>query len=239
MSKPAGADMADMADMVGVAPEHGEAYLARRDARGEQQRWALPSGGGAVTVGRAASADVCLSGDSLVSRVHVVLERVAGLWTIVDDGLSRNGTFLNGRRLAHRAPLRDRDTIRIGETVLTFCAPAQTTSQPTIAGGMLPAVPRLTEAQRSILVALCRPYEDGRPYASPAGNQQIASELFLSLDAVKTHLRALFHKFGIEALPQNQKRARLAELALELGLVVGRSDDGSQATPPRVSPGPP
>ncbi len=148
------------------------------------------------------------------------LERVAGLWTIVDDGLSRNGTFLNGRRLAHRARLRDRDKIRTGQTVLTFCAPPQTASPQTVVGAVLPAVARLTGAQRSILVALCRPYQDGHPYASPASNQQIAGELFLSLDAVKTHLRVLFHKFGIENLPQNQKRARLAEIALELGLDV-------------------
>ena len=207
------------AEMAGAAPEHGDAYLARRNAQGEQQRWLLPEEGGAVTIGRASSADVHLHDDSQVSRVHAVLERVAGLWTIVDDGLSRNGTFLNGRRLAHRARLRDRDKIRVGETVLTFCAPPQTDSPQTVAGGILPAVTRLTEAQRSILVALCRPYEDSRPYASPASNQQIADELVLSLDAVKTHLRALFHKFGIEHLPQNQKRARLAEIALELGLV--------------------
>jgi len=207
------------AERVGAAPEHGDAYLARGNTWGEQQRWQLPPEGGAVTIGRASSADVCLSEDPQVSRVHVVLERVAGLWTIVDDGLSRNGTFLNGRRLAHRARLRDRDKIRIGETVLIFCAPPQTVSPQTVAGAMLPAVARLTEAQRSVLVALCRPYQDARPYASPASNQQIANELFLSLDAVKTHLRVLFHKFGIENLPQNQKRARLAEMALELGLV--------------------
>jgi len=207
------------AERVGAAPEHGDAYLARGNTWGEQQRWQLPPEGGAVTIGRASSADVCLSEDRQVSRVHAVLERVAGLWTIVDDGLSRNGTFLNGRRLAHRARLRDRDKIRIGETVLMFCAPPQTVSPQTVAGGMLPAVARLTEAQRSVLVALCRPYQDARPYASPASNQQIANELFLSLDAVKTHLRVLFHKFGIENLPQNQKRARLAEMALELGLV--------------------
>jgi pSer/pThr/pTyr-binding forkhead associated (FHA) protein len=208
------------AEMVGAAPEHGEAYLARRSPWGEQQRWPLPPEGGAVTIGRASSADVCLGEDSQVSRVHAVMERVGGLWTIVDDGLSRNGTFLNGRRLAHRARLRDRDKIRVGETILTFCAPPQTASQQTVVDGRRPAVTRLTEAQRSILVALCRPYEDARPYASPASNQQIAKELFLSLDAVKTHLRVLFHKFGIENLPQNQKRARLAEMALELGLVV-------------------
>lgn len=208
------------AEMVGVAPEHGEAYLALRDAHGEQQRWPLPPEAGAMTIGRASSADVCLGADSQVSRLHAILERVGGLWTIVDDGLSRNGTFLNGRRLAHRARLRDRDKIRIGETVLTFCAPAPapSTSQQTVVGAIPPAVTRLTASQRSILVALCRPYENAHPYASPASNQQIASELFLSLDAVKTHLRVLFHKFGIEDLPQNQKRARLAELALGLGL---------------------
>jgi hypothetical protein len=82
------------AEMVGAVPEHGDAYLARGSTWGEQQRWQLPPEGSAVTIGRASSADVCLGEDSQVSRVHAVLERVAGLWTIVDDGLSRNGTFL-------------------------------------------------------------------------------------------------------------------------------------------------
>ena len=209
------------AQEVGAGSAHDDAYLARRNPAGQEQRWSLPPEGGPVTIGRATCADVCLSQDSQVSRVHAVLDRVAGLWTIVDDGLSRNGTFLNGRRLAHRATLRDRDKIRVGRTVLTFCAPPQTSTLQTVAGDMLPAVSRLTQAQRSVLVALCRPCQDAHhPYASPASNQEIAQELFLSLDAVKTHLRVLFHKFGIEDLPQNQKRARLAEIALELGLVV-------------------
>ena len=208
------------AQEVGAGSAHDDAYLARRNPAGQEQRWSLPPEGGPVTMGRATSADICLSQDSQVSRVHAVLDRVAGLWTIVDDGLSRNGTFLNGRRLAHRATLRDRDKIRVGRTVLTFCAPPQTSTLQTVVGDMLPAVTRLTPAQRSVLVALCRPCQDAHhPYASPASNQEIAQELFLSLDAVKTHLRVLFHKFGIEDLAQNQKRARLAEIALEVGLV--------------------
>jgi hypothetical protein len=204
--------------VVAGAAAHADAYLAHWDAKAEEHRWPLPPERVVVTIGRASSADVCLSGDIRVSRVHAVLERIGGLWTIVDDGLSRNGTFLNGRRLLHRMRLRDRDKIRMGETVLTFCAPPHTMSQQTAVADILPAATRLTGPQRSILVALCRPYGDMRPYASPASNQQIAKELFLSLDAVKTHLRGLFHKFGIEKLPQNQKRARLAEIALELGL---------------------
>jgi DNA-binding NarL/FixJ family response regulator len=200
------------------APEPGDVYLSQWNARAEQERWPLPADRGVLTIGRALSADVCLSGDVQVSRVHAVLERIGGQWTIVDDGLSRNGTFLNGRRLTHRVRLRDRDKIRLGETVLTFCAPPQTASQQTVEGGALPALPRLTDRQRLVLVALCRPCRDAPGYASPTSNQQIAKELFLSLQAVKTHLRVIFHKFGIDALPQNQKRARLVELAEQFGL---------------------
>ena len=69
---------------------------------------------------------------------------------------------------------------------------------------------------------LCRPYKDGAAFASPATNQEIAEELFLSVDAVKTHLRVLFAKFGIEGLPQNQKRARLVERAFNSGAITGR-----------------
>ena len=77
----------------------------------------------------------------------------------------------------------------------------------------------LSDTQRRILVALCRPFRDGNQYATPATNQQVADEVFLSLDAVKGHLRALFEKFGIADLPQNQKRVRLVELALRNGVI--------------------
>ena len=70
-----------------------------------------------------------------------------------------------------------------------------------------------------MLVALCRPYRDGGTYALPATNRQIAGEVFLSVDAVKGHLRALFGRFGVEDLPQNEKRLRLVERALETGAV--------------------
>jgi hypothetical protein len=63
------------AEMDGAAPEHGDAYLARPNTWEEQRRWPLPPEGGAVRIGRASSADVCISEDSQVSRVHAVLER--------------------------------------------------------------------------------------------------------------------------------------------------------------------
>jgi len=200
----------------GGGPE-SEPYLSRWGANAERQCWPLRRG--LVTIGRGSSADVVIEGDQLVSRLHSTLERAAGVWTIVDNGLSRNGTFVNARRVAGRVRLHDRDQIRVGATVLTFCAPAELDGVHTLVGEPLPTAARLTTAQRSVLVALCRPYRDDWHYATPSTNQQIAAELSLSLDAVKTHLRILFHKLGIDHLPQNRKRACLVEMALRFGLM--------------------
>src|SRR5215211_133503 len=134
-------------------------------------------------------------------------------------GRSRKGTYLNGERSAGRRRLCDGDVVRFGKTVATFREPADTKSAETevAADAFDPA--SLSDAQRRVLVALCRPFRDASGYVTPATNQQVADELFLSVDAVKTHLRTLFGKFGIEDLPQNQKRVRLVEMALKSGAV--------------------
>jgi pSer/pThr/pTyr-binding forkhead associated (FHA) protein len=63
-------------------------------------------------------ADVALTWDPDVSRVHAELARLADDWTVVDDGLSRNGTFINGERVEGRRRLFDGDILRCGETDL-------------------------------------------------------------------------------------------------------------------------
>ena len=80
-------------------------------------------------------------------------------------------------------------------------------------------IDQLSDTQRRVLVALCRPYAGSQHLASPASNQQISEELHLSLDAVKANLRAMYQLFGVARLPQNQKRAQLAERAIAWGLV--------------------
>jgi hypothetical protein len=136
---------------------------------------------------------------------------------VADDGLSLNGTFVNGERVVGRRRLHDRDSIEVGDTILLFVAPAGPDRRTTLRGDDRP-VPELTPAQRRVLVALCRPLAD-EEFPRPARNQEIAQELHLTVAAVKTHLRALFERFGVEALPQNQKRARLVQLAVETGAV--------------------
>jgi predicted component of type VI protein secretion system len=173
-------------------------------------------------VGRRDASDLVLDWDDQVSRLHAVFERVEQDWTVVDDGLSRNGTFVNGERLTGRRRLSDGDTVRFGGTTMTFRSPQAEVHAGTAVASQIPTAVDLSTTQRRVLVALCRPYKDGTAFASPATNQQIAEELFLSVDAVKTHLRVLFAKFGIEQLPQNQKRIRLVERAFYSGLIAER-----------------
>jgi hypothetical protein len=152
--------------------------------------------------------------------LHAQLERVGDEWLIVDDGLSRNGTFVNGERVIGRRRLRDRDLVRCGRTLIVFRHPAAAARETAMAADEPPQ--QITEAQRRVLVELCRPLSQESAFAVPAANKVIAERLYLSVDAVKTHLHALFEVFGVADLPQNEKRAALAERAVRSGAVTPR-----------------
>ncbi|MBA3327626.1 MAG: FHA domain-containing protein [Solirubrobacterales bacterium] len=205
------------------AERKGEPFLVFRDgdSDGAQRLLALGEGTSRVTIGRSPANDIALGWDTEVSRLHAELERLGDEWTVADDGLSRNGSFVNAQRISGRHRLRDGDVLRVGRTQLAYRRPEASDSSPTAAAGGRPELPPLTATQRAVLVALCRPYKDTE-LATPATNQQIADELFLSVDAVKAHLRTLFGFFGVEHLPQNQKRSYLAMRALQDGVVSRR-----------------
>jgi hypothetical protein len=97
---------------------------------------------------------------------------------------------------------------------------------------------RLTDTQLRILAALCRPIAAGRSHATPATDQEIADELFLGVDAVKEELRTLYRKFGIEDLPENQRRPRLVELAIEGGCVEPAAGGAGTSAADEASVGP-
>ncbi len=63
----------------------------------------------------------------------------------------------------------------------------------------------------------------GGELAAPPTNRDVGDRVHLGVEAVKTNLRSLFKLFGIDDLPQNQKRVRLVQLALREG-IVSRSD---------------
>lgn len=201
-----------------------EPFLAYRDGQGCLVLLPI-SGERAHALGRREELEVSIDWDPEVSGLHAELHGRGGEWTILDDGLSTNGTFVNGQRVNGRQRLRDGDRIRVGKTILVyrFGAPAQVL--PTAVAAEAATLQELTETQRRVLIALCRPFRDGDSFATPATNQQIADELFLSVDAIKMHMRTLFGKFELGELPQNEKRARLAECALLYGAVTPRDFD--------------
>jgi len=108
-----------------VAQRHGDPYLLFRTDEGRLKILSLPGSWDQVTVGRSPGAEVSLEWDPRVSRFHAQLERVGDDWAIVDDGLSSNGSFLNGTRIDGRRRLADGDELRFGQTRVRFHAPLQ------------------------------------------------------------------------------------------------------------------
>jgi diguanylate cyclase (GGDEF)-like protein len=69
-------------------------------------------------IGRDSDADLCF-GDESVSRHHALLSMDSrGIY--VEDLGSRNGTFLNERRVTGRTPIADGDHLRVGDTTVKF-----------------------------------------------------------------------------------------------------------------------
>jgi DNA-binding CsgD family transcriptional regulator len=202
-----------------AAERAGAPFLLFRDAGDEQQIVSLSPDRGRVTLGRDPANDVALGWDQEISRAHAELEYVGGQWVVADDGLSRNGTFVNGQPIHGRRRLRDGDCLRLGQTVLVFADAAVPGAGATMpASALAPALEELTPTQRRILAALCRPLVLAGGMAPPASNREIADAVHLSVEGVKSQLRTLSERFGVAELPQNRKRLELAERAWRAGL---------------------
>jgi pSer/pThr/pTyr-binding forkhead associated (FHA) protein len=204
-----------------AAERRGRPFLLFRDAENKQHILDLDDAPERITIGRSRASALALAWDEEVSRLHATLERFGDEWTLVDDGRARNGTFLDGERIHGRTRLNDGAAIGLGQTVIIFRSPAAAHETLLTAPSWLRALPQVSDAQRRVLIALCRPYGE-REFAVPASNRQIADELVIGLETVKTHMRALFDAFELGEIAQHQKRATLAQRALELGLVTPR-----------------
>src|SRR3954470_24471666 len=116
-------------------------YLVYRDGGGHQQLVALESRRERLTVGRGEQTDLWLEWDAQASRLHAAFERLGGDWTVVDDGLSRNGTYVNGERVQGRRRLCDGDVVRCGSTELLFQTPERDRARVTLDPVATPAPP--------------------------------------------------------------------------------------------------
>ena len=103
-----------------AAERRGLPFIVHLDGDGRQRIVELGGADTSLSIGRRPSSDIPLPWDTEVSRLHAVLARVGDEWTLADEGLSRNGSFVNGRRLRGRRRLCDGDAITIGRTLLVF-----------------------------------------------------------------------------------------------------------------------
>src|SRR3954447_25467854 len=128
-----------------VEAERGDRpFVLYRDGQGRQQIVLLPADGSVLPIGRGPDRGVRLDWDREVSRVHAVLEPVGGTWTVLDDGLSANGTYVNGARVLGRRRLADGDVVGCGTVRLQYrnaseAAMPDTVKTRTEASGLSPA----------------------------------------------------------------------------------------------------
>lgn len=169
--------------------------------------------GARLTVGRATSNNLVLD-DADVSRSHAVFEQLGTVW-VVRDLSSRNGTLVNGQRIAGDRPLRSGDEVRVGTTRIVYRSDTPDPLAPTEGAA---APPPLTPRERDVLLELFRPSATPGPFTEPASTRDIAAALVISEAAVKQHLTNLYDKFGIHS-GLDRRRIRLANEVLRRGAV--------------------
>src|ERR1700732_3278459 len=72
-----------------------------------------------ITLGRSSANELCYPDDAGLSRQHLALTRVNGLWQ-VEDLKSKNGTVLNGKRIEKPMPFRLGDRVSAGHLTIEF-----------------------------------------------------------------------------------------------------------------------
>jgi hypothetical protein len=169
--------------------------------------------GEVTTVGRGRGVDIRLD-DPSVSRLHAELVRRGPYVYVVDLGLSRNGTRVNGRPIARRV-LSEGDVLSFGAARCRIGGiPQEDLEEAELRRA---AAPDLTRREVDVLTALCRPALSDEAFAMPATAHEIATDLVVTEAAVKQHLLRLYQKFRVPEGPN--RRTRLANEVVALGLV--------------------
>ncbi|WP_261566619.1 FHA domain-containing protein [Frankia gtarii] len=179
-----------------------------------------------TTVGRGPGVDVPLA-DSSVSRLHAEIVRRGPYLYVWDQGLSRNGTRVNGQPVGRRI-LNDGDVIRFGAAGVrvqdrrpliefTIAADLGTAARDRTAELRVPNPPDLTRREWDVLRALSRPAGAPGAFVIPSSTREVAENLVVTEGAVKQHLLRLYRKFDIA--PGPNRRGRLANEVMRLGIV--------------------
>ena len=150
--------------------------------------------GDRLTIGKSDDNDLAIADDPTLSRHHALLERVGAAWSVSDLG-AKNGTLVNGLRVVGTQVLKHADELTLGETAGSSSATRRRCRATRPRRRMPP--PKLTPAERKVLIELVRPWVTGNAFTLPASVKEIAERRFTTEAAVKNHLGRLYDKFGI------------------------------------------
>jgi hypothetical protein len=179
-----------------------------------------------TTIGRGKHADIRLA-DPSVSLLHAEIVRRGPYVYVMDLGLSRNGTRVNGRLVARRV-LRDGDAITFGSARCRILG--IDSDEDAGAEQYRPAAPELTRREVDVIASLCRPAVLQDAFVAPATAREIAADLVVTEAAVKQHLLRLYSKLKIAEGPN--RRVRLANEVIALGLAKPELADGQAGSVP-------
>jgi predicted component of type VI protein secretion system len=169
---------------------------------------------GPFTIGRHPDSDLLIA-DQSVSRLHATIEHVGSGWCLSD--MSSNGTTVNGTRiLGKQIAISAGSTIDIGGLSIVLRDTSEYVAEETIT--RTTSRPRITSAERRVLLALCRPLVTDRTIRQPASVSDMADDLVASKETVKFHLKNLYMKFDIPTAGLS-RRGLLADAALRSGSV--------------------
>jgi hypothetical protein len=200
-----------------AAQARGHAYLRYRD--GDSFRVvSLVPGPSALYIGRDEGCAVAICNDERVSRRHARVIFGAGQWSI-EDGPSRNGTYVDGKPTVGERLLTDGSKISVGRTVLSFHAAQAATVIPTLADE--PAQRRLhpNSTQRKVLVELARPFMVGSAQipVTPT-NAAVAEALGYQPATIRDAISDLYRQAKLER-GSSEQRSELVRLAIAEGTV--------------------
>ncbi len=166
----------------------------------------MPTRGESIRIGRATDNDVVLSSEPTVSRYHAEVLRDDDGWRIRDAG-SHNGTHINGERIkdTESQPFGPTDIVTLGAVTVRLLE-VDDNDGLTVADG------RGSELHRLLTALSLREREVLTLVAQGKTDDQVATELFISVKTVHSHLDRIRDKTGV------RRRAELTRVAVRLGL---------------------
>jgi adenylate cyclase len=195
----------------------------RRFPLGEGQSWAIGRGDGCA---------VLLDSRS-VSRLHALIQRKdTGDLALVDLG-SRNGSFLNGKRVSFPVAINDKDRLLFGDQALVFVNPSRSASVLTVTGGDMrnePTTALHTNTLTSIMVVDIRDFTPLARTLSESLLSQTIGTWFLRAGQITQREGSWAQKYIGDAVMAVWVHDQPANVAADLVRVLRAINDISVAT---------